>query len=96
MDGNEGKMFENEGGGKKLIKILTLFALCFSMGLFFILLDILKLPTKRASKTFLAVSKKGIKKPKLLEVLVLELSEKLGRFIKLGDYKKRKLMMTLR
>lgn len=79
-----------------MIKILLLFALCFSIGLFFILLDLCKIPTKRAIKIFLAVSKKGIKKSKLLEVLVLELSEKLGRFIKMGDYKKRKLMMTLR
>jgi hypothetical protein len=79
-----------------LIKILFLFALCFGTGLFFILLDVLKVPTKRASKVYLAVSKKGFKKPNPLEVAILELSEKLGRYIKLGDYNKRKLMMTLK
>lgn len=79
-----------------MIKILILFALCFSTGFFLILLDILKAPTKKANKVYLAVSKKGIKKPNILEVIILELSEKLGRYIKLGNYKKRKLMMTLR
>lgn len=79
-----------------MIKILFLFALCFGTGLFFILLDVLKVPTKRASKVYLAVSKKGFKKPNPLEVAILELSEKLGRYIKLGDYNKRKLMMTLK
>ncbi|QUH31121.1 secretion protein F [Vallitalea guaymasensis] len=79
-----------------MIKILFLFIICFSVGLFFILLDFLKVPTKRADKVYLAVSKKGINKPKLSEVIVLELSEKLGKYIKLGNYKKRKLIMTLR
>ncbi|WDV44067.1 secretion protein F [Clostridiaceae bacterium M8S5] len=78
-----------------MIKILILFALCFSIGLFLILLDLLKVPTKRANKAYLAVSKKGVNKPKILEVTILELSTKLGRYIKLGDSKKRKLKMTL-
>jgi uncharacterized membrane protein len=73
-----------------------MFALFFGIGLFLILLDVLKVPTKRASKVYLTVSKKGIEKPNFLEVMTLELSEKVGRCIKLGDFKKRKLIMTLR
>lgn len=79
-----------------MLKILFTFALCFGIGLFLILLDLLKVPTKRANKVYLAISKKGVQKPKLLDVVILELSEKLGNYIKLGDYKKRKLSMTLR
>lgn len=79
-----------------MIKILFLFALSFSIGLFLILLDILKVPTRRANKVYLAVSRKGIKKSNILEVITLELSEKLGNLIRIGDYKKRKLMMALR
>lgn len=79
-----------------MLKILFTFALCFSIGLFLILLDLLKVSTKRANKVYLSISKKGVQKPKLLEVVILELSEKLGRYIKLGDYKKRKLSMILR
>ena len=73
-----------------------MFALFFGIGLFLILLDVLKVPTKRANKVYLAVSKKGIEKSNALEVIILELSEKVGRFIKLGNFKKRKLIMTLR
>lgn len=76
--------------------ILFTIALFFGIGLFLILLDVLKVPTKRANKVYLAVSKKGIKKPNAFEVIILELSEKVGRFIKLGNFKKRKLIMTLR
>jgi uncharacterized membrane protein len=73
-----------------------MFALFFGIGLFLILLDILKVPTKRANRVYLAVSKKGIEKSNALEVIILELSEKVGRFIKLRNFKKRKLIMTLR
>ncbi|WP_273327781.1 hypothetical protein [Vallitalea guaymasensis] len=76
--------------------ILFMFALFFGIGLFLILLDVLKVPTKRANKVYLAVSKKGIEKPNALEVNILELSEKVGRYIKIGNFKKRKLIMTLR
>ncbi len=79
-----------------MIKILTLFALCFGTGLFLILLDIFKIPSKRANKTYIAVSKKGNKNPKLLDVIILELSEKIGKYIKLGRYKRRKLSMALK
>ena len=76
--------------------ILFMFALFFGIGLFLILLDVLKVPTKRANKVYLAVSKKGIEKPNAFEMIILELSEKVGRFIKLGNFKKRKLIMTLK
>lgn len=73
-----------------------MFALFFGIGLFLIILDVLKVPTKRASKVYLAVSKKGIEKSNALEVTILELSEKVGRLIKLRSFKKRKLITTLR
>jgi hypothetical protein len=73
-----------------------MFALFFGIGLFLILLDVLKVPTKRANKVYLAVSKKGIEKSNIFEVVILEFSEKVGKFIKLGKFKRRKLMMTLR
>ncbi|SKC77664.1 secretion protein F [Maledivibacter halophilus] len=79
-----------------MIKILILFALSFSTGLFLILSDVFKIPSKRADKVYLTVSKKGNKKPKVTELIVVELSEKVGRYIRLGRYKKRKLMMALK
>jgi hypothetical protein len=66
------------------------------LGIYFILLEIFKVPTKRINKTFLAVSRKGRKKEKFLEAYIIELSEKLGSQIKLSLYKKKKLSSRLK
>ena len=79
-----------------MYKILLIFSLVVFLGIYFILLEIFKVPTKRINKTFLAVSRKGRKKEKFLEAYIIELSEKLGSQIKLSLYKKKKLSSRLK
>jgi Flp pilus assembly protein TadB len=81
---------------KELYIIIVLFYLTVFIAIYLSFLEIFKVPTKRINKTFLAVSKKGKKKEKILEILIIELSEKLGVFIKLGRYKKKKLKSSLK
>ncbi len=40
--------------------------------------DINTICSKRANKVYLAVSKKGIEKPNMVQVLILEISERIG------------------
>jgi len=80
----------------KLYKILIIFGLTVFIGIYFMLLELFRVPTKRRNKTFLAVSKKGFKKEKILESYILELSEKLGSVIKLSHYKKKRLSSSLK
>jgi Flp pilus assembly protein TadB len=61
-----------------------------------ILADILKLPTRRTTKAIAVVDKREKKKTKNFEVFINEISMKIGRFIKLADYNKRKLTATLK
>jgi len=80
----------------KLYKILLIFGLTLFVGIYFILLELFRVPSKRRNKTYLAVSKKGVKREKIIELYILELSEKLGSVIKLSHYKKKKLKSSLK
>jgi hypothetical protein len=61
-----------------------------------IVADLLKLPTRRATKAIATVDKREKKKSKNLDVFINEISMKIGKFIKLTDYNKRKLTATLK
>lgn len=76
--------------------ILASFIVFFSCGVYMIAADYLSLPTFRASLAVLNVSKRDKKKKKNNEAMVLELSSKLSRFIRLDEYRKRKLTATLK
>jgi Flp pilus assembly protein TadB len=79
-----------------MIQILILFASIFSVGSYLILVDLLKLPTRKAMKAILAIDRREKKKSKNFEIFINELSMKLSKFIKLTDYNKRKIAATLR
>lgn len=76
--------------------ILITFASLFSLGMFLILGDKLKLPKNRTSKAILTVNKRDRKKSKSLELFILEIAEKLTKIIKISPYKKRKLISILK
>ena len=78
-----------------MYEIIASFSLTVFIGIYFVLLEIFKVPTKRRNKTFLAVSRKGVQKEKFLEVFILELAQKIGLLIKLSNQKKRKLINSL-
>lgn len=79
-----------------MLQILFLFAMFFSLGGYLIAIDMLKLPSRRATKAVLAVDRREKKKAKNFEVFINEVSMKFSRFIKLTDYNKRKLVAILK
>lgn len=67
------------------------------LGLYLILADIFKISRLKTSKTILNADKRMKKKTsKSMEVIFLDLATRLSKYIKLTDYKKDKLEMTLK
>jgi hypothetical protein len=83
-------------GNVMVFFILALFTVFFSCGAYMVAADYLSLPTFRASLAVLNVSRQEKKKKKSKDAIVLELSSKLSRFIRLDEYRKRKLAATLK
>lgn len=79
-----------------MIYILSAFAVFLAIGLYMILADVLKLPSRRSLKAVSTVDKREKKKSKNFDVFINEISMKVGKFIKLTDYNKRKLTATLK
>ncbi len=79
-----------------MVQILSVFTVLLATGLYMILADLLKLPSRRAIKAVATVDKREKKKLKNLEVFINEISMKVGKFIKLTDYTKRKLTARLK
>ena len=67
-----------------------------AVGIYILLANILKLPRIAVTKAVLNVIRQDKKQTKILEVLVFDLSSKLANYIRLEEYKKRKLSSTLR
>lgn len=67
-----------------------------ALGLYILLANILKLPRIAVTKAVLNVTRQDEKQTKILEVIVFDLSSKLANYIRLEEYKKRKLSSTLR
>lgn len=79
-----------------MVQILSVFTVLLAIGLYMIVADLLKLPTRRTTKAIAKVDKREKKKSKNLDVFINEISMKVGKFIKLTDYNKRKLTATLK
>ena len=71
-----------------MVQILSSYTLLLAAGIYMILADLLKLPTRRTTKAIAVVDKREKKKTKNFEVFINEISMKIGRFIKLTDYNK--------
>ncbi len=76
--------------------ILSVSGVFLAAGLYIILAGTLKLPRLAVTKAVLSVSRQDKKQTKTLEVIVFDLSSKLSKHIRLDDYKKRKLISTLK
>lgn len=77
--------------------MIIIYGVLVSLGLYLILADIFKISKLKTSRTILNADKRMKKKTsKNMEVILLNLSTKLSKYIKLTDYKKDKLEMTLR
>jgi len=79
-----------------MYQILIPFTLLFSMGSYFIVADLLKLPTNRSTKVIMVVDRREKKKTRNYEVIINELAMKASKWIKLTDYQRRKLQATLK
>ncbi|MDU7089588.1 MAG: secretion protein F [Clostridium sp.] len=77
--------------------MIIIYGVLVSIGLYLILADIFKISKLKTSKTILNANKRMKKKTsKSIEVIFLDLATKLSKYIKLTDYKKDKLEMTLK
>lgn len=79
-----------------MIFLLFLFAALFSMGLFFVLADMLKLPTIKASKAVMNAGRQDKKISKTVEALLLDAAIRLSKFIRMDEYKKNRLKNILK
>lgn len=79
-----------------MIYILTGFAVFLAIGLYMIIADVLKLPSRRSNKSISVVDKREKKKMKNFEVFINELSMKVGRFIRLTETDKKRWEATLK
>jgi len=79
-----------------MLGILIPFFLFFGIGTYFILAGILKVPTLATTKAVIAVTRREKKEAKSFEAIVFDLAVKLSIFIRINDYKKRKMIATLK
>jgi Flp pilus assembly protein TadB len=79
-----------------MIQILLLFSISFSLGVYLILKDLLKLPSGRAVKAVHVIDKRERKKSKNFEVLINEWAIRLSKVVHMTDYSRRRLTATLK
>jgi Flp pilus assembly protein TadB len=79
-----------------MLGILIPFSILFAAGIYLVLADVLKVPTLATTKAVISVTRREKKQAKSLEAVIFDLAVKLSRFIKINDYKKRKMTSTLK
>jgi len=82
--------------GAGIIFVLGAITFLISTGGYLIAADRLKLPTLEASRAVANFTRQGKKNTKNMQVIVLDLSTKLSKIIKLDEYKRLKLVATLK
>ncbi|HBC26554.1 MAG TPA: secretion protein F, partial [Ruminococcaceae bacterium] len=75
--------------------LLFLFAALLAAGLFFLLSDLLKLPTLAAANALLSAGKPRKKAAKSVEAYLMRCAGKLARLIRMDEYKRSRLENTL-
>jgi len=74
---------------------LFLFGVLLAAGLFFIVADLLHLPTLATQKAMLAAGKHAKVKPKLTDTLLQSAAVRLSRYIRMDEYKKSRMRNVL-
>lgn len=75
--------------------LILLFGIFFGFGMFFILADLLKLPSLATGKAMLSATKQSGEKAKTLETMLNGLAVKLAKYIPIDEYKKIRMKNTL-
>jgi flagellar protein FlaJ len=78
-----------------LFAILFIFGTLFAAGAYFILADLLKVPTLASTRAVLSVASHS-KQSKSLDAVLFDLSVKLSKFIRIDAYNRRKLLASLK
>jgi len=76
--------------------LLLLFVVLLAAGLFFILADVLKLPTMGVAKAMLNAGRQDKKAAKTMEVYLMSGAVRLSRFICLDEYRKSRMANVLK
>ena len=76
--------------------ILLLFTIFFATGSYFLLAELCKVPSYRASKVILNAGRKRKKQVKDSDAFILELAEKLAKILPMEEYKRRKIADVLK
>ena len=83
-------------GDLMLFFILTASGLFLAGGMYFIFAEALHLPRIATTKAVLSAARQDKKQTKNMEAIIFELASKLSKFIRMDDYKKRKMTATLK
>jgi len=75
--------------------LILLFGTLLASGLFFILADILKLPSLATQKAMLSVFKQNRKSAKSIDTIINGWAVRIAKFIPIDEYKKRRMKNTL-
>ncbi len=78
-----------------MIDIIYLFAVFLAIGLFFIMADILKLPTIATTKAMMEAAKQAKGKAKTTDTLMRTVAVKLSKVIPIDEYKRIRMVNTL-
>ncbi len=78
-----------------MIDIIYLFAVFVAVGLFFIMADILKLPTIATTKAMMEAAKQAKGKAKTTDTLMRTVAVKLSKVIPIDEYKRIRMVNTL-
>ncbi|MBU5311575.1 hypothetical protein KQI38_06005 [Tissierella carlieri] len=75
--------------------LIIIFGILLALGLFFILADILRLPSLATQKAMQSAGKQGKEKTKSLDILLLGWAVKLAKYIPIDEYKRNRMKNTL-
>lgn len=75
--------------------LIIIFGILLALGLFFIMADILRLPSLATQKAMQSAGKQGKEKTKSLDILLLGWAVKLAEYIPIDEYKRNRMKNTL-
>ncbi|WP_353095438.1 secretion protein F [Tissierella praeacuta] len=75
--------------------LIIIFGILLALGLFFIMADILRLPSIATQKAMQSAEKKGKEKTKSIDILLLGWAVKLAKYIPIDEYKRNRMKNTL-
>lgn len=75
--------------------LIIAFGILLALGLFFILADILRLPSLATQKAMQSAGKQGKEKIKSIDILLLGWAVKLAKYIPIDEYKRNRMKNTL-